>query len=101
MIDGGDIARGIGLFTLYAPLAALQSPGSNFTTSTFSGNLALRQDSTFTISNALVVSASVSSPTTYTLTKTGTGPMYLTSSNSYTVLTVAQQRRLHPQNAFA
>ena len=96
-MDGGSITTGAGTLQLFSPLATTSSGNS----SSISGQLQLKQDSTFAITNDLTMNATVSSVGAYTLNKIGPGNLYLNSSNSYTGLTVVQQGYLWAQNSGA
>ena len=96
-MDGGSIITGTGTLQLFSPLATTSSGNS----SSISGQLQLKQDSTFAITNDLSIYATVSSISTYAFNKTGAGNLYLNNSNSYTGLTVVQQGHLWAQNSWA
>lgn len=97
-MDGGNITTGAGSLQIFPPVTTLQSTNGG---STISGNLTLRDNTTFAITNDLDLEAAVTSSSTYTFTKTGPGNLYLSASNSYSGLTVVQQGFLWAYNAWA
>ena len=97
-MDGSTITTGAGQLQLVTPPLATVFSTTNGG-STISGNLMLDTDSTFAITNTLTVSASISG--SYALMKTGPQFLYLTSSNSYSGLTVIQQGWIYIENGYA
>jgi autotransporter-associated beta strand protein len=99
-MDGGRVTTGAGFFTLFPPFVTYRTDGTNGTC-LFTGNLLLREDSTFGITNDLTIQAVIGSGNSYTLTKNGPRNLYLNGANTYTGLTIIQQGWLHAETSTA
>lgn len=99
-MDGGRITTGTGIFTLFQPFTTYSTDPTNGACS-FSGRLAIREDSTFGITNNLTISAAISDASPDALIKTGPGILFVPASNSYAGPTLIQEGIFYAQNSWA
>ncbi len=97
-MDGALITTGAGTLELFPPLATYASLNGP---STINGNFQFLSPTTLAISNELDMNAAVSSSGNDTITKTGTGFLYLNASNTYTGTNIIQQGWVYIRNGSA